>query len=147
LAKIKNLKPNFKLYFTCLCIFYSLLFFLCKDIPFFQDNILFSTKIPMHFYESGFFNFPLPANIDVGYPPLWAWLVALSWKILGQELWVGHLLCLPIFIATVWFYLKIAAYFLPEKHLWFSALFLIIEPTLLAQSTMVGPDVFMVFAG
>lgn len=100
----------------------------------------------MHFFESGFFNFPLPANIDAGYPPLWAWLVALSWKVLGQQLWVGHLLCLPILIVTAWFYLKIAAYFLAEKHLWFAALFLILEPTYLAQSTMVGPDVFMIMA-
>lgn len=142
--KIKKLKSTFKFWFAGLCVFYSVLFFLCKDIPFFQDNILFSAKLPMHFFEAGFFNFPLPDHIDVGYPPLWAWLIALSWKIFGQQLWVGHLLCLPILIATAWFYLKIAAYFLPQKYLWFAALFLLIEPTYLAQSTMVGPDVFMV---
>lgn len=140
------MKPTIKSCFFILCVFYGLLFFLCKDIPFFQDNILFSAKIPMHFFQTGFLNFPLPAHIDVGYPPLWAWLIALSWKILGQQLWVGHLLCLPILITTAWFYLKIAAYFLPEKHLWFAALFLILEPTYLAQSTMVGPDIFLVMA-
>jgi len=54
------------------------------------------------------------------------------------------LFCLPILIATAWFYLKIANYFLPDKYIWFAALFLILEPTYLAQSTMVGPDIFLV---
>ncbi len=107
---------------------------------------MFSAKIPLHFFQSGFFNFPIPAHLDAGYPPLWAWLVAFCWKIFGQYLWVSHLICLPILIATAWFYLKIATYFLPEKYLWFAALFLLIEPTYFAQSTMVGPDIFLVMA-
>jgi len=140
------LKLTFKYVLATVCVFYFLLFLFCKDFPFFQDNILFSAKIPYHFYENGFFDFPLPVNIDTGYPPLWSWLVKLSWTIFDQQLWVGHFICLPILIATAWFYLKIAKYFLLEKHLWLAALFLIIEPTYLAQSTMVGPDIFMVMA-
>jgi len=112
----------------------------------FHDNILFSSKIPNHFFQNGFFAFPLPANIDTGYGPAWFWYIAMGWQIFGKSLWVNHLLCLPILIATAWFYLKISQYFLPSTYLWMVMLLLWLEPTYLTQSVMATQDVFVVMA-
>lgn len=120
------------------------MFFLGYQLPLFHDNILFSSKIPDHFYQNGFFAFPLPANIDTGYGPLWGWYIALGWQILGKSLWVNHLLCLPVLIATAWFYLKVASCFLQNTYLWIATVLLLLEPTYLAQSTMASLDILVV---
>lgn len=127
-------------------LFYLLLFFLSYQLPLFYDNILFSSKIPGHFFQNGFLSFPLPVKIDTGYGPLWGWYIALGWQLLGKSLWVNHLLCLPILIVAAWFYLKVVAYFLPSSYLWLSMLLLFLEPTYLAQSTNATPDLLVLMA-
>jgi len=138
------LKNSYNICFALCSLFYLLLFFLSYQLPLFYDNILFSSKIPDHFYQNGFLSFPLPTNIDTGYGPLWSWYIALGWKILGKSLWVNHLLCLPLLITTAWFYLKVASYFLSNDNLWIATVLLLLEPTYLAQSTMASIDALVV---
>jgi len=137
---------RFNTCFTLSALFYLLLFFLSAQLPLFHDNILFSSKIPDHFFQNGFFAFPLPANIDTGYGPVWSWYISAGWHFFGKSLWVNHLLCLPVLIAAAWFYLKIAIYFLTPQYLWVALVLLFLEPTYLAQSTMASLDVFVVMA-
>jgi len=144
LIKHFQLKNSFNICFALCVLFYCLLFFLSYDLPLFHDNILFSSKIPDHFYQNGFLSFPLPVKIDPGYGPLWAWYICLGWQALGKSLWVNHLLCLPILIAVAWFYLKVASYFLPNTYWWIAAVLLCLEPTYLTQSTVASPDVLVV---
>lgn len=138
------MKNSFNICFALCLLFYLLLFLFSYQLPLFYDNILFSSKIPDHFFRNGFFALPLPVSIDTGYGPLWAWYITAGWQILGKSLWVNHLLCLPILIASAWFYLKVAAYFISNSYLWVAMLLLWLEPTYLAQSTMASPDVLVV---
>lgn len=138
------MKNSFNLCFAVCTLFYLLLFFLSCQLPLFHDNILFSSKIPDHFYQNGYLAFPLPLKIDPGYGPLWAWYITLGWQLLGKSLWANHLLCLPVLVAAAWFYLKVASWFLPNNYLWIAVVLLFLEPTFLTQSVMASPDVFLV---
>lgn len=144
LTKYFQLKNNFNVCFFLCLLFYLILFFLSYALPLFHDNILFSSKIPDHFFQNGLLSFPLPVKIDPGYGPIWAWYICLGWQVLGKSLWVNHLLCLPILVAAAWFYLKVTAYFLPNAYWWIAAVLLCLEPTYLTQSTMASADVFIV---
>lgn len=139
-------RGNNALAFWIISIFYLLLFWLSKDFPFFWDNIFFSSKTAHHFLENGLSSIILPPEWDGGHPPFWGTYIALGWKILGRELWVAHLMMLPILIGLGYQVYRLADYFLGPKYKWLGLAIGILEPTVLAQSTMVGPEICMLFA-
>ncbi len=130
--------------------FYAILFFLSKGVPYFWDSVLFSSRVPQFFYENGLNNLILPDGIDSGHPPFYSLLHAGMWKLLGQKLWVGHLLtaCFSFFLAVQW--IQLCRKWLPSSMVWLGLLFLFLEPTLLAQSVLTSPEIplitFMLWA-
>jgi len=105
------------------------------DFPFFWDNILLSSKIAHHYYDTDFSQFWLPARLDSGHPPFFGILLGLLWKILGKSLWVGHLFIGLIVILIFYQFRLLATTYINEKYIPWVLLLLIVEPTMLAQQS------------
>lgn len=131
---------NTALYLIALA-FYVLLFFLCKGVPYFWDTVLFSSRIPQYFFENGLGNLIVAGSIDSGHPPFYSLLTLAFWKLLGQKLWVGHLLTagFSILLAIQW--IKLCRKWLAPSFVFIGLIFLFLEPTLLAQSVLVSPEI------
>ncbi len=125
--------------------FYALVIFLVLDHPFFGDCINLGSRYAHWFLESNFSGIIAPAGIDSGNPPFFGAYLALWWKFFGRSLAVAHVAMLPFLIGIVWSFYHIARYFFEGKWLWMSLALLLLEPTLLAQSTMLSPDIPLTF--
>lgn len=112
--------------------------------PFFWDNVLLSSLYADWFYENGMTAFILGTEIDCGHPPFFGWYLAAWWKLLGKTLFVSHLAMLPFLVGMGIFLFYILKYFVEESEK-FISLLLLLEPTFLAQCTMVSNDVVQLF--
>jgi len=123
----------------------SLLFFLSIHLGVFWDNVLFVSKIGGYFYEEGIAALPLPELLDPAKQPTFSMLHALAWKIMGKELWVSHLVQLPlVFLLLVQVY-RFSSFFLEDqRYVWIIVLLVLIEPTVSSQLLLVSPEVFQV---
>ncbi|HSI90540.1 MAG TPA: hypothetical protein VK927_05450 [Adhaeribacter sp.] len=122
----------------------ALLVLLSLKNSFFWDSILLGSRYGQWYYDTDFQTAFVPENM-AGYPPLFGMLVALAWKIFGRSLEASHLLILPFALGIVAQVLSLSRKFLPPAAVFWSALLILLDPTLLAQCTQVAPDVLLVF--
>ena len=124
-----------------------LFFFWTKGHPFFWDTVLLASKHAHFYYENSFPSLLLPLEIDAGHPPFFGLYLALWWLIFSKSLWVSHLAMLPIILGIVWQVYRLCRFAFPDSSMicW-AMLLLITDATLLAQCSMVSPDVVLVFA-
>ncbi len=115
-------------------------------MPFFWDNVSLVSKVAHYYYESNFSDLVLPNAIDSGHPPFYAYYIAKMWSFFGYNLAVSHWAVYPFLVGIGIAYYHLARFFLPEKYIAIAMTFLLIEPTLMAQSVMGGLDLPMVFA-
>lgn len=121
-------------------------FFLSKNNGFFWDNVLFASKMGNHLYENSIFNWTIPDSFDPGHPPFLAFLLAIFWRIFGQNLWSSHLLMLPFIFGVFYQLHKLLSYFFKSnKYILLGILFVVIDPTLAAQFVLVNPEIIIVF--
>lgn len=123
---------------------YSVLVLFSLDHIFFWDTVQLASKQAHFFYENGFRNLILPREIDSGHPPLFGWMLALSWICFGKSLAVSHLFMLPWVGCMVIFVHKVADDFLGKTWGMWGAGLILLDPTLMAQSSLVSPDVLVV---
>ena len=81
----------------------------------------------------------LPAAIDAGHPPVFAWLLAQWYGVAGYGLAQAHWFMWPWLVLLFW-QLWVLAGQVPAWR-WFVFLVLMLEPTLLTQATLVSPEV------
>lgn len=112
-----------------------------QHFPFFWDDITLSSKYANWFYTNNFSALVPPRDINSGNPPLFGLYLAAIWKIFGKSLVVSHWAIFPLLVGIVIYYQRIVAYFFPHRAVQYIAiLLLIIEPTFLAQTTLVTPE-------
>ena len=130
--------------FLLLSILVILQYFLFIDLPFFWDAVSKSERASW-IYDHNFSQFIVPIEINSGHPPLWITLLATLWALLGKTIWVSRLLLLLINIGVVYQILI----FCKENFInTVSILFIflvILEPTLIAQSTILNNDMLLLF--
>lgn len=131
-------------------LFFSLiafvLFLLSYDNVMFWDNVLFTSKMGNELYNNGIFNWHIPAEFDPGKPPILGFLLAITWKIFGHNLWSSHLLMIPFAVGLLFQLHLLIAYYFKDKRLQFFALLLLVaDPTLSAQFFLVNPELIQVF--
>ncbi|PQJ78153.1 hypothetical protein [Polaribacter porphyrae] len=132
-----------KIFFIILGI---IIFFLSKDFGFFDDDILFGSKMGNHLYENSIFNWKMPNSFDPGHPPFLATILAVFWKIFGHNLWVSHLAMLPFVIGFFIQLDKFIIYLLKDKKLHFFAFLLVIsDPTLATCLILVNIEIITLF--
>ncbi|NIJ46258.1 hypothetical protein FHR24_002742 [Wenyingzhuangia heitensis] len=117
-------------------------FLVTYDVPFFWDALSKSERATW-FYEHNFSNWVVPTEINSGHPPFWTLLLAFTWKIFGRTLLVSRLLLLLLNIGVVYQIHLLITTNKIKNIPWYWYLILFIEPTYLAQTTILNNDVLM----
>jgi hypothetical protein len=126
-------------------IFFTALTFMVSDHIFFWDTVQLGAKHGLHFYDTNFSKILLPDMIDSGHVPVFGMYLALMWMIFGKSLFVSHFAMLPFLVGIV-----VQSYFLvkryvPQHFLLLALSIFLLDPTLLGQSTLISPDIPLVF--
>ena len=126
-------------------IFFIILLIVTINFPFFWDTIQLASKHAHYFYESGFQSIILPNEIDSGHIPSLGMYLALIWKIGGKSLTISHLAMVPFVLGIAYqLILLIRKLFTADWQL-HAIILLLADATLLAQCTLISPDVMLVF--
>ncbi|MDQ1297215.1 MAG: hypothetical protein QG611_1195, partial [Bacteroidota bacterium] len=129
----------------CIYLAFTILVLATAGFPFFWDTIQLASKHAGFFYDSNFGSIILPNEIDSGHIPTLGLYIAAVWKIFGRSLFVSHIAMLPFVLGIVWQAVKLIRKHIPEKWRFPALIILLMDPTLLAQCTLVSPDVLLVF--
>ena len=135
-----KLRPVFYIYLA-----FTILVMATAGFPFFWDTIQLASKHAGFFYDNNFSSIILPNEIDSGHIPTLGIYIASIWKIFGRSLFVSHIAMLPFVLGIVWQSIKLVRKYIPEKWHFPALIILLLDPTLLAQCTLVSPDVLLVF--
>ena len=111
--------------------------------PFFWDTIL-NSRIAHWYVDGNMGAWTVPENLDAGHPPFFSRYLAAVWTVFGQSLAVAHIAMLPFLMVIVVQFYKLAKRMLKPELLPWAMAFLVLEPTFLAQSSMVTPDIALV---
>lgn len=125
-------------------IFLVGLFFLTRNVPFFWDAVAVSQSSSW-LYEHNFSQFVVPTEMNPGHLPLWETLITLGWKISERSVEISRLVLLFCNIAVFW---QLLLFIKSNKSLslpiW-ATVIVLIEPTLLAQTTNINNDMLLLF--
>ena len=124
---------------------YALLVIATSGLPFFWDTIQLASWHADFFFNDNFRSIILPNEIDSGNIPALGIYLAAVWKIFGRSLFVSHIAMLPFVLGIVWQISRLTKKYIPEKWQLAAMIILLLDPTLLAQCTLVSPDVLLVF--
>lgn len=125
-------------------LFYVLLNLLSSTHAFFYDTVQLGASHAWYFYETNFNSIILPDKIDSGHFPIFGIYLAFVWKIFGISLWISHFAMLPFLCITFYFSYKILRHFLPYENIAWAYPILLLEPTYVAQSSLVSPDIALI---
>ncbi|MEO1518607.1 MAG: hypothetical protein AAFV95_26575 [Bacteroidota bacterium] len=114
--------------------------------PFFWDSLQQASRVAHWMYEGRGSGLSLPAELDSGHPPFFGWYLAYIWSLLGKELWVSHLAVLPFIAGIFWQSQLLVRHYLPAHAFHVGLLLLLLDATLLAQMSLVSPDLVLYFA-
>lgn len=140
--KFVQTKADKPLLYSALLFFLGVCLFSAGN-PFFWDNIL-NARIATEYLRSGFSTLIPPAQLDAGHPPGFNLYLALVWKVMGRSVPVSHLAMLPFLWAITFHYWRLVCRCIPPRGRLVAMLLLVLEPTVLAQSTQVSPDIALV---
>ena len=145
--KLKSLKHFLSNPVVVFSVLFCILTFLVAEHPFFWDTVPLASRPANWFYENGFGNFLLPVLLDNGDHPTLGIYLATVWKVFGKTLAVSHFAMLPFLIGIVIQLRKIVNRFFPDSiAIQFAVILLVlVEPTLLSQSTLVSTDLLLIF--
>lgn len=115
----------------------------CSQFPFFWDNIL-NSKLAHWYLETDFSRLIPPEEMDAGHPPFFNIYLAGWWAIFGKSLLVAHLSMIPFLLGILWQWQKLCQRYLSSKMVNWGLLILVLQPTVLAQSSMVSPDIALI---
>ncbi|MCM1532352.1 MAG: hypothetical protein NC048_08780 [Bacteroides sp.] len=114
----------------------------------FWDNLTFISAAGNVLYDNGIFAWgSVPTAKDSGHPLLTATYIVSAWHLLGRSLWVSHIVLWPVIFGVLWQLWRFCSYFTESGAGARVAAFclLLCEPTFLAQLTLVGPEVPLMF--
>ena len=137
---MKSWRPGDRLILILSAILIFGLFTWTLSSPFFWDTISQSSKRPNYFYTNGFDSIFLPLDLDSGHPTIWNLYIALGWKIFGKSLFGSHLLMLPFLVIIYLMIIKIYREFCPVEQGMWPVFIVFLDPTFLAQCTLVSSD-------
>jgi len=125
-------------------IFYTLLILAVSHHPFFWDKDIVFSRIA-HWLLENKFSPVLPDALDVGYPPLFGYLLALAWKITGKSLLVMHLFMLPFSVGIVIELYRFLRHYMPRSGRIPVMILILADTSLLTQSIVFSTDLVMIY--
>ena len=140
------LKKNIGIIGFCLFAFLFVLLNILNSGNFFTwDTIQLGSKHAHWYYGNNFRDILLPDSMDSGHIPFFGFYLALSWKLFGKTLLVSHLSILPFTLGIIWQTLILVKKYFPWYYILPAMAIILLDPTLLTQSTLVSPDILLVF--
>jgi hypothetical protein len=130
--------------FTLLVLTYICLWASAVNDFFFWDTIQLGSKQAHFFYEASEFSLLLPNEIDSGHFPLFGLYLSVWWDIFGKTLFFSHLAMLPWVLWIVYVIYRLTTIYCAENYRYLMVIIVCLEPTLLAQITLISPDVILV---
>ncbi|HQG55651.1 MAG TPA: hypothetical protein PK496_01425 [Bacteroidales bacterium] len=131
--------------FSAVIIVYLVLFLATSHYPFFWDTVQLASKHANWFYQNGFRDLLLPVDFDSGHFPVLGLYLAVCWKIFGRTLFISHLIMLPFILGIIWQTWLLVKKIFSEKWKVLAFVVILSDPTLMAQCTLISPDIFLVF--
>lgn len=124
---------------------YLFLYFLTANNVLFWDTVQFAGRHPSFYYETNFQNFLLPNEFDSGHPPTFGIYLAFLWKIFGKSIWLNHTAMLPFITMFVYQAVRLGEVVFPKSRRFaiFAVLLILSEASLLTQSILVSPDIWV----
>ena len=124
--------------------FFIILFLLTCRLPFFWDKDILYSKIA-HWLPDHHFSPVLPNDLDVGYPPLLGYILALAWKLTGKSLFTAHLLMLPFTLGLVWQTRILLDHILGGRFIVPAMILLFADTVIVSQTVLFSTDLVMLF--
>jgi len=112
---------------------------------FFWDTVQLGAKQATFFYDNNFSALLLPDDADSGHIPAFGIYLALFWSLLGKSLAVSHFTMLPFLMGIIWQSNILINKFISPKYRLPALVVFLSDATLLAQSTLISPDIPLVF--
>lgn len=141
MVDLKFKDSNTRLFFAVIVIFFIQFLYL-NQTPFFWDAVSKSVRATW-FYTNNFSQFVLPIDLNSGHPPFWPILLALWWKLFGVSLIASRFLLLIINILVGFQIIKLFRNILPKQQHSLLLFIVFLEPTLLAQTTILNNDMLL----
>lgn len=114
---------------------------LSSNHSFFWDTIQLGSKHAHFYYESNFSALLLPVEIDSGHPPYFGMYLAACWKTFGKSLVVSHWAMFPFLLILLIQWIRLGRRLIGQTLLPLFFLFLIADPILASQASLVSPDI------
>lgn len=124
---------------------FAILVMASAGFPFFWDTVQLASRHADFFYSTNFKSIILPNEIDSGHIPTLGIYIASVWKIFGRSLIASHLAMLPFVLGIVFQAIRLSRKYFPSKWQLPALIIILIDPVLLAQCTLVSPDVLLIF--
>jgi len=125
-------------------IFLLVEFLLFNDLPFFWDAISKANRADWVLTHQ-FSSLIVPTEINSGHPPLWITSIAIFWAIFGKTIWSARLLLLLVNLGVFYQIFLLAKKSFKENISIYFVLLILIEPTLIAQTTSLNNDMLLLF--
>ncbi len=122
----------------------AILIALVQDNPFFWDTLSQASRRSSWFFHEGFGTFLLPYEIDSGHPTGFNLYLASIWSFFGRTLVVSHWAMLPILIGIYYQIFRLVERYFSSSSTWLAFILIATDVTLLAQATLVAPDLVLV---
>lgn len=124
---------------------FAILVMATAGFPFFWDTVQLASRHADFFYTTNFNGIILPNEIDSGHIPALGMYLAFIWKIFGRTLVASHLAMMPFVLGIVFQAIRLVRRYFPAKWRFAALAIILADPVLLAQCTLVSPDVILVF--
>lgn len=108
---------------------------------FFWDTVQLGSAHATYYLSNNFSNLILPVDFDSGHIPTFGLYIALVWKIFGRNLEASHLAMLPFALGIVWQLYRLCQKIIRPEFAGIAMLMILADPSLLAQITLVSPDI------
>jgi hypothetical protein len=140
-----NIRSHSSILLPAILGFYVVLTLLSVGIPFFWDSVYLA--LPAQGMYADHFNPFRPGNpaTDTGGFPMYAFLLAINWKLFGQNLFVSHIALLPFLLGIAYEFYRLAEKYLYGRSLVFAMLLLCIEPCLITQGILMAYDLLLLY--
>lgn len=136
--KIKYAESGFILLISILFIA------LFRNDPFFWDTVQLGSKHAHWYFDHSFKYLFLPEELDSGHIPFFGFYLGTLWSIFGKSLWVSHFAMLPFIFLIIKYSLSITRILGVEKRAALPALLILSDPTLVAQASLISPDILLI---
>jgi 4-amino-4-deoxy-L-arabinose transferase-like glycosyltransferase len=125
-------------------IFLLVDFFIFQDLPFFGDAVSKSQRADWIF-SNHFSTLIIPTELNSGHPPLWITSIALFWSVFGKTIWSARMLLMLVNFGVFYQILVLAKNAFRKDVSIYLVLLILIEPTLIAQTTSLNNDMLLLF--